>query len=82
MSKISVADALEKLTQAFTANAGKEALSEVDVIVGEFGNGTVIIKRDPDDAAHLMVSVTGDKPFKFEDELDVFENVEEEGESE
>ena len=79
MSKISVTDALEKLTKAFTAEAGEGSLAEVDVIVGTFSNGTVIIKRNPDDAANLMVSVTNDKPFEFEDELDIFETIEKEG---
>lgn len=73
--KISVVDALEKITNKLKEELGSDSLSEVNDAVGVFGNATVVIKRSEDDPNHIDVAIIGGKPYEFEEDLDVFENL-------
>ena len=75
MSKISMVDAVEKMTNKLNEEIGTEALSEVNDVVAVFGNATIVLKRSENDPNHIDVAVIGGKPYEFEEDLDVFDNL-------
>lgn len=74
MSKISFVDAIEKMTNKIKEEIGADALSEVNDAVAVFGNATVILKRREDNST-IDIAVIGGKPYEFEEELDIFEDL-------
>lgn len=74
MSKISFVDAIEKMTNKIKEEIGADALSEVNDAVAVFGNATVILKRREDNST-IDIAVISGKPYEFEEELDIFEDL-------
>ena len=64
MSKISFVDAIEKMTNKIKEEIGADALSEVNDAVAVF-----------EDNSTIDIAVIGGKPYEFEEELDIFEDL-------